>query len=155
MSWGLPTGLLQRWIHCSVQKNVNENLKQYTSKDIVQIENVHTRVWCWGFVVDPLDDFEAILSRDYCDTGDTGNEMLQGYTTLQGLTAQLQWAKFFCIAVWKTKGKTHYINDFIHNVWKHAPFVYKKLVRGLQSWLSPEQWKGSLVWLQQTVDLRG
>lgn len=62
-------------------------------------------VWHWWFVVDPLDDFKAILGCDYCDAGDTGDEVLQGNTTLQGLIAQMQWAEFSCIAVRKAKQK--------------------------------------------------
>lgn len=84
------------------------NLKQN-----FEILNILTRVWCWWLVVDPLDDFEAILSCDYCGTGNTGNEVLQRNTVLQCLIAQLQRAEFCCIAVWKTKWKIHYIIDFI------------------------------------------
>lgn len=41
-----------------------------------------TRVGCWWLVVDPLDDFETILSRDDGGTGNTGDEVLQGNTAL-------------------------------------------------------------------------
>lgn len=69
------------------------------------ILNILTRVWGWWLVVDPLDYFEAILSCDYCDTGNTGNEVLQRNTTLQCLIAHLQRAESCGIAVWKTKWK--------------------------------------------------
>lgn len=45
--------------------------------------NIPTRVWHRRFIVDPLDDFETILSCDYCDTGNTGDEVLQRNTTFQ------------------------------------------------------------------------
>lgn len=57
-------------------------------------------------MIDPLDDFEAILSRDDGDTGNTGNEVLQRNTALQRLITQLERAEFVCIAVWKTTWKT-------------------------------------------------
>ncbi len=79
----------------------------------LEILNVPTGVWGWWFVVDPLDDFEAILSCDYSDTGNTGNEVLQRNTTLQCLIAQMQRAEFCCITVCKTKWKIYYIIDFM------------------------------------------
>lgn len=84
-----------------------------TKQTNLEFLNVPTGVWCWWFVVNPLDDFEAILSCDDGDTGNTGNEVLQRNTTLQCLIAQLQGAEFCCIALWKTKWKTYYIIDFI------------------------------------------
>lgn len=55
----------------------------------------------------PLNDFEAILSCDYCDTGDTGNEVLQRNTILQSVIAHLQRTEFGFITVYKTKNKTN------------------------------------------------
>lgn len=72
-----------------------------------------TRIWRWWFVVYPLDDFEPILSCDYCDTRNTGNEVLQGNTTLQCLIAKLQWPEFRSIAVRKTKEKGKYITQLL------------------------------------------
>lgn len=62
-----------------------------------------TRVWCWWLVVDPFDDFEAILSCDYCGAGNTGDEVLQRNSALQCLVAHLQGAELSCIAVKKAK----------------------------------------------------
>lgn len=56
--------------------------------------------------MDPLDDFKTILSSDYSDTGNTGDEVLQRHTVLQHVIAQLQGAEFYYIAFCKTKPKT-------------------------------------------------
>lgn len=73
-----------------------------------------TRVWCWWLVVDPFDDFEAILSCDYCGAGNTGDEVLQRNSALQCLVAHLQGAELSCIAVKKAKKeKKNDITDFI------------------------------------------
>lgn len=62
-------------------------------------------VWCWWFVVDPLDDLKTILSCHYGDAGDAGDEVLQGNAPLQCLVAQMQRAELRCITVWKAKWK--------------------------------------------------
>lgn len=58
--------------------------------------------------MDPLDDFKAILSSDYGDTGNTGDEVLQRHTALQCVIALLQQAEFSCIAFCKARPKTDY-----------------------------------------------
>lgn len=44
--------------------------------------NRFTRVWCLRLAVDQLNDFIAILSRDDCDAGNAGDEVLQGNAAL-------------------------------------------------------------------------
>lgn len=144
MSWGLPTGLLQRWIHgsetllkrvkhsyltsnyntleewyCKKLRHLSSNVKQ---NNILRLVHDPTGVRWWWFVVYPFDDFEPILSCDYCDTGNTGNEVLQGNTTLQCLIAKLQWPEFCSIAVGKTKGKGKY-----NSMWKKCLISAEKL----------------------------
>lgn len=53
--------------------------------------------------MDPLNDFKAILSGDYSNTGNASDEVLQRDAALQRVTAQLQWPEFYCIALCKTK----------------------------------------------------
>lgn len=50
----------------------------------------------------PFDDFETILSNDYGDGGNAGDEMLQRNGTLGHFTAENQRAELSRIAVWKT-----------------------------------------------------
>lgn len=52
--------------------------------------------------MDPLDNFETILSGNNSDTGNTSDEVFKRNTALQSLIAQLQRAEFCSIAVWKT-----------------------------------------------------
>lgn len=65
-----------------------------------------TQVWSWWFIADPLDDFKTVLSSDYSDAGNTGDEVFQRNAVLQRTIAQLQGAKFYCIAFCKTKPLT-------------------------------------------------
>lgn len=53
--------------------------------------------------MDPLNDFEAVLSCDDGDAGDTGDQVLQGHSTVQCLTTHLQGAEFSFIAIWETE----------------------------------------------------
>lgn len=75
------------------------------SKAPLRAVSVPTRVGCWWFVVDPLDDFETILGSDNGDAGNTGDEVLQGNTTLHCLIPQAERTELCCIAVWKTERK--------------------------------------------------
>lgn len=87
--------------------------------------------------MDPLDDFETILSCDYCGTGNTGDEVLQGNSALQCLVAHLQGAEFCCIAVRKAKRNTNYISDLVmceNMLW----LIYYTLNTNVSSWSSPQ-----------------
>lgn len=63
-------------------------------------------MWSWWFIADPLDDFKAVLSSDYSDAGNAGDEVLQRNTVLQRTLAQLQGAKSYSVAFCKTKPLT-------------------------------------------------
>ncbi len=86
--------------------------------------------------MDPFDDFEAILSCDYCYARHTRNEVLQRNTTLQGLTALLQRAKRCCITVWKAKLKIYSVTDLIMHD-KMLLLKNKNFKHEIQ-WLLPE-----------------
>lgn len=103
ISCGLPTGLLQRCSQGSVEfpHLVNPRIYELGGVFKQQFYIFLTQVWSWRFIADPLDDFKTILSSDYSDAGDTGDEVLQRNTVLQGTIAQLQWAKFYSIAFCK------------------------------------------------------
>ena len=55
----------------------------------------------------PLDDFEAVLSRDNRDAWNASDEVLQGNGALLCFITQLQWAELCCIAFWETESYTH------------------------------------------------
>lgn len=91
-------------------RGLNSTMKNENETPIkTRFVNIPTRVWHRRFIVDPLDDFETILSCDYCDTGNTGDEVLQRNTTFQWLIAKLKWSEFCCITVWKTKWKLNFL----------------------------------------------
>lgn len=80
-----------------------------SSKVVMGAIGVPTCIGCWRFVVDPLDDLEAVLGGDDGDAGDAGDEVLQGNSSLHHLLlTQLERAELCRIALWETESKSSY-----------------------------------------------
>lgn len=69
-----------------------------------EVTHTHTCIGWGGFVMNPFDDFKAVLSRYYGDSRDACDEMLQWDTVIHlPLLHNSQRTELCCIAFWETE----------------------------------------------------